>query len=187
MTRPVKRQRAGENSKLVLLLLLIIVVVVLVLVVGVLLLRLLLGRLLGLVGLVLGLFLSLHHAGVGGLRERLGLRLVVRDHNRVEDRARLHLPHLEREDAKVRVLGDGRVVLVLGVVDLGVHPLALVVGVLNALHAPLTLVLGVGHVGRLPLAVVRLVPVVGHRRLRVGDLLRDLIPPVRLLVLRVAH
>merc|ERR1719474_1131286 len=131
-----------------------------------------LGPLLLILG-VLHLLLRLLGDRPQSLTSSLGLGGVVGDHHVVEDGAGLDLPQIEANLAVLGVLADvlGVIRVVLTVVDLRVHPGALVVGVVNLPWLPLSLVLGVVDHGRLPLAVHLVVPVLGLRGVRVGDVL----------------
>ncbi len=73
---------------------------------------------------------------------------------------------------------------VLGVVDLGVDPLALVGGVGDLAGLPLALVGGVGNLRGLPAAVHVIIPVLGLLGLGVSNGL-GLVPVLGLLVLRI--
>merc|ERR1719223_2531333 len=138
----------------------------------------------GLVGLLLGRLLSVLGRAPGLLGERLGLIPAVGDNDVVEEGASLGLPQLEAKTAEGELV-QGRVLLELGVVDLRVHPDALVLGVVDALGRPLALVLRVGDGRGLPLAIVLVIPVLRLLGLRVDDVLGNVIPALRLLVLGV--
>ena len=135
------------------------------------------------IGLALLLLGSL--GSEGDLTELLGDGLLVGDEDVGEDRAGLHLPDLDTDDTNVVVGVDLRVVAVLGVGDDRVHPRALVGRVGDLARRPLALVLGVGDARGLPLAVELLVPVVGLLGVGVGDELGDIVPALRLDVLRI--
>ena len=81
---------------------------------------------------------------------------------------------------------DASIIDKVGVVNLGVDPLALVGRVVNLAGLPLALVLGVVNHRGLPLAVHVIVPVLGLLGLRVRDVL-GLVPIGRLLVLGVGN
>mmetsp|Transcript_1005 Transcript_1005/g.3206 ORF Transcript_1005/g.3206 Transcript_1005/m.3206 type:complete len:338 (-) Transcript_1005:359-1372(-) len=113
------------------------------------------------------------------LVERVGHDQVVEDGAVVDD------PQLVPDVCNVVVRAELRVRVVLCVRDLARRPLALVCRVGDALGGPRALVLGVGHARRLPLAVVLVVPVVGLGRLRINNLLRDVVIAVGLVVVGV--
>merc|ERR1712211_129481 len=71
----------------------------------------------------------------------LGLSRIVRDHDVIEDCARLHLPQVESKFAEFVVFAQvlGIVGVVLWVVDLGVDPRAFVCGVVDLPGLPLSL------------------------------------------------
>merc|ERR1712159_391411 len=149
-----RERKTGADLELVLLLLVVVVLVVVILV----LLRLLLGLVLllpGLLGLLLARALLALDLLPGLLGHLVGVFFIVGHEDVVEDGAAVDRPELEADRGEVLVLGVGlgRVVLVR---DHRVLPGALVVRVIN--HR------------RLPLAVLFRVPVLGLLRLGVRDL-----------------
>merc|ERR1719362_1795159 len=172
-------RKTGADLELVVLLVVVVVLVVVVLV----LLRLLLFRLVLLLPGLLGLLLSTTFLALDLLPRLLGhlvgVLLVVRDEDVVEDGAAVDRPELEADGREVLVfrVGLGRVVLVR---DERVLPGALVVGVVDHRRLPLALVVGVVDHRRLPLAVLLGVPVLGLLRLRVRDLGGDVVVAVGL-------
>merc|ERR1719264_2136324 len=137
---------------------------------------------------ILHLLFSILGDSPQSLAGSLCLSRVVCDHHVVEDGARLDLPQVEADLAALCVFADvlGVIRVVLWVVDLRVHPWALVVGVVNLPWLPLSLVLGVVDHRWLPFSVHLIVPVLGLRRVGVGDVL-GLVPVLWLHVLRVVE
>ncbi|GMT09210.1 hypothetical protein PFISCL1PPCAC_507 [Pristionchus fissidentatus] len=170
---------------LLLLLLLIIILLLLSLLLLLLLLSLLLlsldlGGLL-LVGSLLLLLLGLSEGleSLGGVL--LGLLNRVGDDHVREDGTGLHLPEVESDGSPRLVEVQLVIGSVLGVVNVGMDPLALVGGVLDLLGLPLSLVLGVVNHGRFPLSVHLIIPVVRLLRVLVGNVL-GLLPVGGLLI-----
>merc|ERR1719331_127065 len=167
-----------KRLELVVLLLLVVVLIILILVV----LRLLLGLVLLLPGL-LRLLLSTTFLALNLLPRLLGhlvgVLLVVRHEDVVEDRAAVHRPELEADRGQVLVFRVGlrRVVLVR---DHRVLPGALVIRVIYHRRLPFALVVRVVDHRRLPLAVLLGVPVLGLLGLGVGNFRRDVVVAVRL-------
>merc|ERR1719264_225006 len=123
---------------------------------------------------ILHLLFSILGDSPQSLAGSLCLSRVVCDHHVVEDGARLDLPQVEADLAALCVFADvlGVIRVVLWVVDLRVHPWALVVGVVDHRW--------------LPFSVHLIVPVLGLRRVGVGDVL-GLVPVLWLHVLRVVE
>merc|ERR1712086_1153947 len=96
---------------------------------------------------------------------------VVGDEEVVEDGAGLHLPHIDTDGGKLSI----RVELVI----------SLILGVGNPLSLPLTLEVRVIDLRRLPGAVGLIIPVIWLSGLRIGDLGRNVIVALWLLVLWV--
>merc|ERR1719311_268004 len=173
-----RERKTGDDLELVVLVLLIIILIIIILVVGLLLLGLVL-LLPGLLGLLLAgalLALDLLPRLLGHL---VGVLLVVRHEDVVEDGAAVDRPELEADGRQVLVfrVGLGRVVLV---GDQGVLPGALVIGVVDHRRLPFALVVRIVDHRRLPLAVLLGVPVLGLLGLRVGNLRRDVVVAVGL-------
>merc|ERR1719450_448764 len=100
--------------------------------------RLLLGLLLGLLSL-LHFLLTFYH-GLERLNTGGVFSLVVSDEDVVKNGPRLDLPQIESDNAKVGVVVERIVVLVLRVSNLGVNPLAFVLRVIDALRREIALV-----------------------------------------------
>mmetsp|Transcript_4917 Transcript_4917/g.11718 ORF Transcript_4917/g.11718 Transcript_4917/m.11718 type:complete len:383 (+) Transcript_4917:1064-2212(+) len=79
------------------------------------------------------------------------------------------------------------VVLVVGIIDLGVHPWALVVWVVDHLRLPLAAVIRVVDQRGLPFTVVLVIPVFRLLGVRVGDFCRLVVPVVRFFVVGIHH
>mmetsp|Transcript_69377 Transcript_69377/g.185075 ORF Transcript_69377/g.185075 Transcript_69377/m.185075 type:complete len:370 (+) Transcript_69377:81-1190(+) len=178
---------------LIVFIIVIFIVVVVVLGSGVLGLLGLLGLALLLVLLALLLIDLGLHLGLLGLQghnlllgDLLGIGRVVANKDVVEDSAGLDLPELETNDATVvDHVVKSRVINEVGIVDIRSNPLALVSRVLDLLGLPLALVSRVVDQRGLPLAIGLLIPVIRLLRVRVNDLLRDIIITIRFLVLGV--
>merc|ERR1712187_249711 len=152
------QMRGSDLLRLLLLLLIVIVVVVIILIVIRLLVILLIFRFLR---VVLLLFLALLYLAqlFPLLREAVGLSLVICDNDVVEDRATLHLPQVEANEAEIVVLVHRVVILVLWVSDLFRLPDALVCRVRDPLDVPVALVSRIVFHRSLPLAVLLIIPV----------------------------
>merc|ERR1719232_2408479 len=99
----------------------------------------------------------------GLITNPLSLLNIIRDQNVVKNRTRLDLPQVETNLANFVVFAEilGVVRVVVGVLDLGVDPLALVLGVVDLAGFPFALVVGVVDHGGFPFAVHFVIPIFG--------------------------
>merc|ERR1711968_429669 len=195
--RHLQRGQFVLNLKLLLLLILLLLIPALLSLLGILILLLLLVLLLLLLALLLVLLaLLLIGLLLGGLLAVLlclpgllsvlgGVGHIVSDEHVVKDGTGLHLPHIDTDGGELGVGVQLVIRSVLRVVDHLCLPDTLVGRVGNALGLPLTLELRVVDLRSLPGTVGLIVPVVRLGSLRVGDLGRDVIVALRLLVLRI--
>merc|ERR1712086_595808 len=148
----------------------------------------LLGILLSLLGLVL-LLLGGLLAILSSLPCLLGVSSgsldVVGDEEVVEDGAGLHLPHIDTDGGKLSIRVELVISLILGVGNQLSLPHTLVGRVSNTLGLELTLEVRVIDLRRLPGAVGLIIPVIWLSGLRIGDLGRNVIVALWLLVLWV--
>merc|ERR1712241_725178 len=163
-----------------------VLVVVIVVVIVISSLRLLVG--LGLLRIVLHLLLGILMLaeGLPLLHEGICLGNIIRDDHVVKDGAALHLPEIEANETKVRILTEGVVVHILRICNLLRLPTALVGRVRNALDVPITLVGRIVLHRGLPFAILLIVPIIRLLRLLVDNPLL-LGPIVGLRVLGVVH
>mmetsp|Transcript_30205 Transcript_30205/g.86214 ORF Transcript_30205/g.86214 Transcript_30205/m.86214 type:complete len:337 (+) Transcript_30205:278-1288(+) len=123
------------------------------------------------------------------LGKGFGLLYAVRHNNVVKQGTRLNLPNFETNMCAsiLANLVHALVVLVVGVWDHWVDPLALVIGVVDHFLLPWSLVFWVVNHRRFPFTIVLVIPVLGFGGIRVGDFRRNIVPAFWLFVLGVRH
>merc|ERR1711904_625395 len=177
-------QKRSVSSHLVAILLFIKVIIIIVIIIR----RFvfLLGFLFLGLRVVLFLFLSFlnFRKRLPFLCEVIGFSAIISDDDVVEDGATLHLPEIETDEAKVSVLIDAVVVLVLGVVDLPCRPHTFVCRVRDSLHEPLSLEIWIVFHWSLPLTILLIIPIFGLLGVCIHNAL-SLDPILGLLVLRI--